>query len=210
MKKYIYADNSATTKLKPEVLEKMMPYLTEEYGNPSSVYSMASAPRKAIEEAREKVANAIGALPSEIIFTSGATESDNWAIKGIAHASAPEKKHIISTKIEHHAVLHSLSALEKEGFSVDSEKNYHDISLFSPDNVHLELHFSIKEAQDNIDGLLSKVWDYCVPTENSSYRYKFTSEYFIFHQTAHMSYHFLNGGCGIKPFIDLFLLNKKF
>lgn len=134
MKKYIYADNSATTKLKPEVLEKMMPYLTEEYGNPSSVYSMASAPRKAIEEAREKVANAIGALPSEIIFTSGATESDNWAIKGIAHASAPEKKHIISTKIEHHAVLHSLSALEKEGFSV-TYLDVDEYGLVNPEDV---------------------------------------------------------------------------
>ncbi len=117
MKKVVYADNSATTKLKTEVLNEMLPYLTEEYGNPSSIYSMSAAPRKAIEEARAKVAKAIGAEPSEIIFTSGATEADNWAIKGIAHASG-NKKHIISTKIEHHAVLHSLKALEKEGYSV--------------------------------------------------------------------------------------------
>ena len=99
---------------------------------------------------------------------------------------------------------------DKAGFSVDGEKNYHDISLFSSDNVHLELHFSIKEAQDNIDLLLSKVWDYCIPTEENKYRYKFTNEYFIFHQIAHMSYHFLNGGCGIKPFMDLRILNEKF
>lgn len=118
MKKLVYADNSATTRLKPEVLSEMMPYLTEEYGNPSSIYSMSNTPRNAIEEARAKVARAIGAEPSEIIFTSGATEADNWAIKGAAHMAAPGKKHIISTKIEHHAVLHSLKALEKEGFAV--------------------------------------------------------------------------------------------
>jgi len=117
MKRLVYADNSATTRLKKEVLDEMMPYLTEVYGNPSSIYSMSNTPRKAIEEARAKVAAAIGAEPSEIIFTSGATEADNWAVKGIAHM-AGEKKHIISSKIEHHAVLHSLKALEKEGYSV--------------------------------------------------------------------------------------------
>ncbi len=118
MKKLVYADNSATTRLKPEVLNEMMPYLTEEYGNPSSIYSMSATPRKAIEEARAKVAYALGAEPSEIIFTSGATESDNWAIKGAAQIAPEGKKHIISSKIEHHAVLHSLKALEKEGFEV--------------------------------------------------------------------------------------------
>ncbi len=118
MKKLVYADNSATTRLKPEVLNEMMPYLTEEYGNPSSIYSMSATPRKAIEDARVKVAAAIGAEPSEIIFTSGATESDNWAIKGAAQIAPEGKKHIISSKIEHHAVLHSLKALEKEGFEV--------------------------------------------------------------------------------------------
>ena len=118
MKKLVYADNSATTRLKPEVLNEMMPYLTEEYGNPSSIYSMSHTPRKAIEEARAKVAAAIGAEPSEIIFTSGATESDNWAIKGAAHTAYEGKNHIISSKIEHHAVLHSLKALEKEGYRV--------------------------------------------------------------------------------------------
>lgn len=117
MKRLVYADNSATTRLKKEVLDEMMPYLTEEYGNPSSVYSLSGGPRKAIEEARCQVAKAIGAEPSEIIFTSGATEADNWAIKGIAHASK-DKKHIITSKIEHHAVLHSLKALEKEGYEV--------------------------------------------------------------------------------------------
>ena len=119
MKRYIYADNAATTKLKPEVLDKMMPYLTEEYGNPSSVYSLSRATKNAIEEAREKVARAFNAEPKEIIFTSGASEADNWAIKGIAHSMKNKGNHIITTKIEHHAVLHTLEYLEKkEGYEV--------------------------------------------------------------------------------------------
>lgn len=120
MKKFVYADNSATTALSPEVLDKMMPYLTEEYGNASSLYEFGGRSKQAIENARQQVADAIGAAASrEIFFTAGGSESDNWAIKGYAHAMLKKgKNHIISTKFEHHAVLHTLKALEKEGFEV--------------------------------------------------------------------------------------------
>ena len=119
MNKFIYADNSATTKLDSEVLNAMMPYLTTEYGNASSLYSFASQSKIAIENAREQVAKAIGALPREIYFTAGGSESDNWAIKGIAKRMVKDgKNHIISTKFEHHAVLHTLDALKKEGFEI--------------------------------------------------------------------------------------------
>lgn len=119
MERMIYADNAATTKIAPKVLEAMMPYLTEEYGNASSLYAHGSRAKDGVEKAREQVANAIGALPREIYFTAGGSEADNWAIKGVAKAMAKKgKKHIISTKFEHHAVLHTLKALEKEGFEV--------------------------------------------------------------------------------------------
>ncbi len=118
MSKVIYVDNAATTKIKPEVLEAMMPYLTEVYGNPSSIYSIAAESKSAIDGAREKVAKAINAQPKEIVFTSGATESDNWALKGVAYANKTKGNHIITTKIEHHAVLHAAQQLEKEGFEV--------------------------------------------------------------------------------------------
>ncbi len=85
MKRFIYADHSATTSLAPEVLEKMMPYLTTEYGNPSSLYAFAASAKKAVENARAQVAEVLGALPNEIYFTAGGSESDNWAIKGAAH-----------------------------------------------------------------------------------------------------------------------------
>jgi len=118
MKRYIYVDNAATTRLKPEVLEQMMPYLTEEYGNPSSVYSLSRSTKAAIETARKKVADAFNAEPKEILFTSGASEADNWAIKGIAHSMKDKGNHIITTKIEHHAVLHTMEYLEKQGYEV--------------------------------------------------------------------------------------------
>ncbi len=118
MKNSIYLDNSATTPLKKEVLDAMMPYLTEHYGNPSSIYSIGRSAKDAIEKAREKVASAIGAMPNEIFFTGCGSEADNWAIKGIARAKEKRGKHIISTAIEHHAVLHTLNYLEKQGFSV--------------------------------------------------------------------------------------------
>ena len=118
LNRFIYADNAATTKLKSEVLQEMMPYLTDYYGNPSSIYEMSSIPAEAIAKARAQVAAAIGAEPNEIIFTSGATEADNWACKGIAYVNKGKKNHIITSKIEHHAILHSLKALEKDGYEV--------------------------------------------------------------------------------------------
>ncbi len=128
MKKLIYADNAATTSLSPAVLEKMMPYLTKEYANPSSLYSFSYASKTAVETAREQVATALGAARvNEIYFTSGGSESDNWAIKGIAQTMAKKgKKHIISSAFEHHAVLHTLKALEKQGFEVTLLPVYED------------------------------------------------------------------------------------
>ena len=116
----IYADNAATTKLSPVVLEKMMPYLTEVYGNPSSLYGIGQEAKKAVEDARANIAKNLGAkFPSEIYFTSGGSESDNWALKGICHRlKARGKNHIITSKFEHHAILHTCKALEKEGFEV--------------------------------------------------------------------------------------------
>lgn len=128
MKKFIYADNAATTSLHPAVLEKMMPYLTGEYANPSSLYSFSYASKTAVETAREQVATALGATRvNEIYFTSGGSESDNWAIKGIAQTMAKKgKTHIISSAFEHHAVLHTLKALEKQGFEVTLLPVYED------------------------------------------------------------------------------------
>ncbi len=114
----IYLDNAATTKTAPEVLEAMLPYFGECYGNPSAVYSLGSAGKKAINQARRTIAAAIHALPEEIFFTSGGSEADNWALKAAAESLAHKGKHIITTKIEHHAVLHTCAYLEKCGFEV--------------------------------------------------------------------------------------------
>lgn len=114
----IYVDHSATTPVKKEVLEAMIPYFSENFGNPSSVYAEARETKKAIITAREQVARAIGAEIGEIYFTGSGSEADNWAIKGIARANKAKGNHIITSKVEHHAVLHSLKALEKEGFEV--------------------------------------------------------------------------------------------
>ena len=113
-----YFDNGATTKVKSEVVEEMMPYFSEHYGNPSSVYGLARDSKKAIEEAREKVAKLIGAKKQEIYFMGCGSEADNTAIKGIAYANKRKGNHIITTKIEHHAVLESCKFLEKQGFEV--------------------------------------------------------------------------------------------
>lgn len=118
-KRLVYADNAATTQLSFDVLTDMLPYMTEHYGNPSSLYSFSASAKEAIETARQKVADCLGATAKEIYFTSGGSESDNWAIKSMAKKGAKKgKKHIISTVFEHHAVLHSLDALKKEGFEV--------------------------------------------------------------------------------------------
>jgi cysteine desulfurase len=114
----IYLDHSATTFVKPEVLEAMIPYFTEHFGNPSSLYGIARHSKKAIDTARMQTAKALGADPDEIYFTSGGSESDNWAIKGVAQANRKRGNHIITTQIEHHAVLHTCQYLEKEGFEI--------------------------------------------------------------------------------------------
>lgn len=114
----IYLDNAATTKVDKEVFEAMEPYFQEFYGNPSSIYTFAGKSKKEIEDARRTVAEFIGAKPKEIYFTSGGSESDNWAIKGAALARQDKGKHIITSKIEHHAILHTCEFLEKQGFEV--------------------------------------------------------------------------------------------
>ena len=118
MKQIIYLDNAATTKTRPEVVDAMLPYFTEFYGNPSSVYDFSAEPKKAIAHARETIARALGAKPNEIYFTNGGTESDNWALIATAEAYQNKGNHIITTKIEHHAILHTCEYLENRGFSV--------------------------------------------------------------------------------------------
>jgi cysteine desulfurase len=114
----IYMDHAATTPVKPEVVEAMVPYLHDRFGNPSSIYTIARESKEVLESSRETVARALGAEPEEIYFTSGGTESDNWAVKGVAFANRKRGDHIITSAIEHHAVLHTVQYLEKQGFRV--------------------------------------------------------------------------------------------
>lgn len=137
-KRFVYADNAATTKVYPEVVEEMLPYFTEVFGNPSSLHHMGQQAKKALDSARARIADVIGAAPEEIFFTSCGTESDNWAIRGAsavyARVNKIEKPHIITTKIEHHAVLHTFKALENSGYEVtyvDVDEN----GKVSPDAV---------------------------------------------------------------------------
>ncbi|MBE6734260.1 MAG: cysteine desulfurase NifS [Ruminococcaceae bacterium] len=132
----IYADNAATTALSPKVLEAMTPYLTEYFGNPSSLYRIGSVAKDAVEDARQTVANLIGAKnANEIYFTSGGSEADNWAIKGVCRMMAQKgKNHIITSKFEHHAVLHVCEMLTKEGFEVTYLDVYED-GLVRPEDV---------------------------------------------------------------------------
>lgn len=116
--KIVYMDHSATTATDPEVVSAMIPWFSKGYGNPSSIYRISRESKKEIDAAREKVAKAIDALPDEIFFTSGGTESDNWAIKGVACANKKKGNHIITSAIEHHAVLHTCEYLQKQGFEV--------------------------------------------------------------------------------------------
>src|SRR5699024_605589 len=118
MSRKVYLDNAATTKIKKEVLEEMLPFFTENYGNPSSIYSLGSTSKVAIEKSRDQIAKVIGADTREIFFTGSGSESDNWAIKGVAYSNKKKGNHIITSKIEHHAVLHTCESLEKEGFEV--------------------------------------------------------------------------------------------
>lgn len=117
-KDIVYLDHAATTPVIPEVSEEMLPYFSEKFGNPSSIYSLGRESKEVIDRSRERVAAAIGAVPKEIFFTGSGTEADNWAIKGIAFANKEKGNHIITTSIEHHAVMHVCEYLEKNGFEV--------------------------------------------------------------------------------------------
>ena len=114
----IYLDNAATTKTAPEVVDAMLPYFSEYYGNASTIYSLGAESKKAMDHSRQTIADSLGAKPEEIYFTAGGSESDNWALKATAEAYASKGKHIITTKIEHHAILHTCEYLEKRGFEI--------------------------------------------------------------------------------------------
>ena len=114
----IYLDNAATTKTAPEVVDAMLPYFSEYYGNASTIYSLGAESKKAMDHARQTIADSLGAKPEEIYFTAGGSESYNWALKATAEAYASKGKHIITTKIEHHAILHTCEYLEKRGFEI--------------------------------------------------------------------------------------------
>ena len=134
MKEFVYLDNAATTKVRPEVVEAMLPYFTEIYGNASAVYDFGQKCKQAIEDARETIGSSIGTRASNIYFTAGGSESDNWALKGVAEVYKDKGKHIITTKIEHHAILHTCAYLEQQGYEVI----YLDVDadgLVSPEDV---------------------------------------------------------------------------
>ena len=149
----IYLDNAATTKTAPEVVEAMLPFYTENYGNPSSIYGLGSKAKKAVNAAREIIAESLGARPEEIYFTAGGSESDNWALKAVADSYGDKGKHIISSKIEHHAILHTCEYLEKKGFEV----TYLDVddkgvvrmedleSAIRPDTILISIMFANNE-----------------------------------------------------------------
>lgn len=118
MDKFLYLDNAATTKTAPEVLEAMLPYFTEKFGNPSSVYTFAAGNKEVVDVQRDRIAATLGAKSNEIYFTAGGSEADNWALKATAEAYRSKGNHIITTKIEHHAILHTAQYLEKNGFEV--------------------------------------------------------------------------------------------
>ena len=118
MSKLIYLDNAATTQVYPEVLDAMLPYFTEHYGNPAAIYSFAGESERAVAKARKQIADVIGAKTEEIYFTGGGSESDNWALKATAEAYSSKGKHIITSAIEHHAILHTAQWLELHGFEV--------------------------------------------------------------------------------------------
>ena len=118
MDKFLYLDNAATTKTAPEVLEAMLPYFTEKFGNPSSVYTFAAGNKEVVDVQRDRIAATLGAKSNEIYFTAGGSEADNWALKATAEAYRDKGNHIITTKIEHHAILHTAQYLEKNGYEV--------------------------------------------------------------------------------------------
>ncbi len=153
MKKMIYLDNAATTRTAPEVVEAMLPYFSELYGNASTVYEFGGKSKEAVSKARETIAHAIGAKDNEIYFTAGGSESDNWALKATAEAYRDKGKHIITSKIEHHAILHTCEWLEKNGFEV----TYLDVDEFGvvkleelkkairPDTILISIMFANNE-----------------------------------------------------------------
>ena len=134
MEKRIYVDNAATTSVSPEVLEAMLPYFTENHGNPSSIYAEGRCARVAVEKAREQVATAIGADPKEIYFTGSGSEADNWAIRSTARALKDKGNHIITSSVEHHAVLHTCQDLEKQGYEV-TYLPVDEYGMVSPEDV---------------------------------------------------------------------------
>ena len=151
--KLIYLDNAATTRTAPEVLEAMLPYFTERYGNPSSVYTFAAQNKEDITKQRENIAELLGAKPEEIYFTAGGSESDNWALKATAEAYGKDGGHIITSKIEHHAILHTCEYLEKRGYSItylDVDENGSvdpaDVeAAIRPDTVLISIMFANNE-----------------------------------------------------------------
>ena len=153
MEKLIYLDNAATTKTAPEVVEAMLPYFTEYYGNPSSVYGFAAGNKEVITRQRETIAEIIGAEANEIYFTAGGSESDNWALKATAECYENKGRHIITTKIEHHAILHTAEYLEKKGFEVTyldvDEKGLVDLeqlrAAIRPDTILISVMFANNE-----------------------------------------------------------------
>ncbi len=130
----IYADNAATTKLSPTALAAMIPYLTEDFGNPSSLYDFATRAKSAMEGARADVAICLNAQPAEIFFTSGGTESDNWALRGVVEALDKKGKHILISAVEHHAVLHTGQWLKKQGFEVE-ELPVNEVGIVQPETL---------------------------------------------------------------------------
>ena len=135
MNRFVYADNAATTAVSPKVVEAMIPYMTEHYGNPSSLYDFGQTARKALDTAREQVAAVLNCNPREVYFTSGGSEADNWAIRGAALLGKKKgKTHIITSAFEHHAVLHTCAKLEKEGFEV-TYLDVHENGIVRPEEV---------------------------------------------------------------------------
>lgn len=153
MDKFLYLDNAATTKTAPEVVEAMLPYFTEHFGNPSSVYSFAAGNKEAVSVQRDVIAETLGAKSNEIYFTAGGSEADNWALKAAAEAYREKGKHIITTKIEHHAILHTAEYLERQGFEVtyldvdeDGKVRLEDLkNAIRPDTILISVMFANNE-----------------------------------------------------------------
>ncbi len=150
----IYLDNAATTKMAPEVLNAMLPFMTEEYGNPGGVYGLSTAAKKAINGARQTIADSLGAERGEIYFTSGGTEGDNWALIGVAESYGEKGKHIITSAVEHHAVLHTCKYLEKRGYEISyigvDENGMLDMAALRrairPDTILISVMFANNEV----------------------------------------------------------------